>query len=314
MEIMKIFSSYDDYGYVDEKLYSVLLSEEELRIYSLWIEEQKEFVSKRAAKKMAKKALGAEQEFQTNIKNGMDSSKAQEIYDQQISRTRTQKGAGRVLQTTDSGVTIKAIKNDRAAEQIAGAIGDGTAETKERIANNLKKSKGGQGIDTAKHVAAGDYNAQGVKEGVANQKRSLVVERTERNSARKQVNEANRRVANAQMEKEAAIRKAQAKAQREIEKARKTAASKTTGGYQHQNNYLPKQSSAPASVVPTAPAPTTAVKAIETTTKGSTKNGMLKTAQEFAKRNKKTLAIAGTAAGLAAGGAYLMRRKSKEQG
>lgn len=30
MEIMKVFSSYDDYGYEDERLYSVLMTEDEL--------------------------------------------------------------------------------------------------------------------------------------------------------------------------------------------------------------------------------------------------------------------------------------------
>ena len=34
MEIMKVFSSYDDYGYVDERLYSVLMTEEELALFS----------------------------------------------------------------------------------------------------------------------------------------------------------------------------------------------------------------------------------------------------------------------------------------
>ena len=33
MEIMKVFSSYDDYGYEDERLYSVLMSEEELNLF-----------------------------------------------------------------------------------------------------------------------------------------------------------------------------------------------------------------------------------------------------------------------------------------
>ena len=35
---MKIFSSYDDYGYEDERLYSVLLSEDEVALYSEMIE------------------------------------------------------------------------------------------------------------------------------------------------------------------------------------------------------------------------------------------------------------------------------------
>ena len=43
MEIMKVFSSYDDYGYEDERLYSVLMSEEELTLFS---EIQKEFAFK----------------------------------------------------------------------------------------------------------------------------------------------------------------------------------------------------------------------------------------------------------------------------
>lgn len=38
MEIMKIFSSYDDYGYEDERLYSVLMSEDEVALYSEMIE------------------------------------------------------------------------------------------------------------------------------------------------------------------------------------------------------------------------------------------------------------------------------------
>ena len=37
---MKVFSSYDDYGYEDERLYSVLLDEEELYLFS---EYQKEY-------------------------------------------------------------------------------------------------------------------------------------------------------------------------------------------------------------------------------------------------------------------------------
>ena len=33
MEIMKVFSSYDDYGYEDERLYSVLMDEEEVDLF-----------------------------------------------------------------------------------------------------------------------------------------------------------------------------------------------------------------------------------------------------------------------------------------
>ena len=39
MEIMKVFSSYDDYGYEEERLYSVLMTEDEL--VSLFSEDEK---------------------------------------------------------------------------------------------------------------------------------------------------------------------------------------------------------------------------------------------------------------------------------
>ena len=45
---MKVFSSYDDYGYEDERIYSTLMTEEELYLFS---EIQKEFNSVRQLKK-----------------------------------------------------------------------------------------------------------------------------------------------------------------------------------------------------------------------------------------------------------------------
>ena len=54
MEIQKIFSSYDDYGYEDERIYSVLMSEEEMMMFS---EIQREFTGAvKAANKAAKRA------------------------------------------------------------------------------------------------------------------------------------------------------------------------------------------------------------------------------------------------------------------
>ena len=47
MEIMKIFSSYDDYGYEDERLYSVLMSEDEVALYSEMIEELQMYSDKK---------------------------------------------------------------------------------------------------------------------------------------------------------------------------------------------------------------------------------------------------------------------------
>ena len=54
MEIMKIFSSYDDYGYEDERLYSVLMNEDELALFS----DMKEEEEKKGMSKGAKVALG----------------------------------------------------------------------------------------------------------------------------------------------------------------------------------------------------------------------------------------------------------------
>ena len=47
---MKIFSSYDDYGYEDERLFSVLMTEDEIDLFS---EIQKEFASIKNLKKVA---------------------------------------------------------------------------------------------------------------------------------------------------------------------------------------------------------------------------------------------------------------------
>ena len=53
---MKVFSSYDDYGYEDERLYSVLMNEEELALFSDMKEEEEK--KKKGMSKGAKVALG----------------------------------------------------------------------------------------------------------------------------------------------------------------------------------------------------------------------------------------------------------------
>lgn len=53
MEIKNIYSSFDNYGYEDEKLYSVLMDEDEVALFS---EIQKQFGAIKAANKLAKKA------------------------------------------------------------------------------------------------------------------------------------------------------------------------------------------------------------------------------------------------------------------
>lgn len=55
MEIMKVFSSYDDYGYEDERLYSVLMTEDEVALFS----EVKEEAEKKGLSKKEKAALAA---------------------------------------------------------------------------------------------------------------------------------------------------------------------------------------------------------------------------------------------------------------
>lgn len=53
MEIKNIYSSFDNYGYEDEKLYSVLMDEDEVALFS---EIQKQFGAIKAANKAAKRA------------------------------------------------------------------------------------------------------------------------------------------------------------------------------------------------------------------------------------------------------------------
>ena len=128
MEVQKIFSNVEDNG---EKLYSVLMSEEEIREFSEYLE-QKEYVSKREAKKLAKKTAKIEQEFQTATKAAAgDATKlnqAQAAYESKMGKeVLNKKNAGKIIDATGPAPTVKAIKNDRAAEQIAGALGNGNA-------------------------------------------------------------------------------------------------------------------------------------------------------------------------------------------
>ena len=73
---MKVFSSYDDYGYEDERLYSVLMDEEELSLFS---EYQKEFNSQ--AQKLIRKKWelqNAKNEGE-RIANGLEPRKSVDI-------------------------------------------------------------------------------------------------------------------------------------------------------------------------------------------------------------------------------------------
>lgn len=243
MEIMKMFSSMDG-----EKLFTICFSELEMMLYSEYLE-QKEYVSKRAAKKLAKKALNAEQEFQDAVKSGADTVAANAKYNKEMGKVMGSKNAQKVLEhdTKAATTTVKAIKNDLAAEQIAGAIGNGNQEVKAKVADSLKKSKGGKGVNVQQHVSAGNYNASGVKQDVIATKNSNAAARGRMNGFKKQITDLeNKNITQNQMA-EARERKLKAGFDRELEKAKKAGKS-TYRPYQHKNGYAPK----PTAVATTA--------------------------------------------------------------
>ena len=210
MEIQKIFSNIEDEG---EKLYSVLISEEEIREFSEYLE-QKEYVSKREAKKLAKKTAKIEQEFQTATKAAAgDATKlnqAQAAYESRMGKeVLNKKNAGKIIDATGPGLasTVKAIKNDRAAEQIAGALGNGDAAVKAETAQKLKKSAGGKGLNVSEHVAAGHYNPEGVKANVISTANSNAAQRTRINGANVRAAKAEKAAQTAKLEAEERVRK-----------------------------------------------------------------------------------------------------------
>lgn len=243
MEITKTFSSC-----TGEKLFTVCFNELEMMLYSEYLE-QKEYVSKRAAKKLAKKAMNAEQEFQDAVKSGADTVAANAKYNKEMGKVMGSKNAQKVLEhdTKAATTTVKAIKNDRAAEQIAGAIGNGNQEVKAKVADSLKKSKGGKGVNIQQHVSAGNYNASGVKQNVIATKNSNAAAQSRLNGAKKVNNDLQSQLRNQQQMAEARERKLKAGFDRELEKAKNTGKS-TYRPYQHKNGYAPK----PTAVATTA--------------------------------------------------------------
>lgn len=272
-----------------EKLFTVCFSELELRLYSEYLE-QKEYVSKREAKKLAKKALNAEQEFQDTVKSGVDATAANAEYNKKMGKVMGSKNAQKILEhdTKSASTTIKAIKNDRAAEQIAGAIGNGNQDVKAKVSKNLKKSKG---VNVQQHVSAGNYNASGVKQNVIATKNSNSAARSRMNGFKKQINDLeNKNIVQNQMA-EARERKLKAGFERELEKAKNSGKS-TYRPYQHKNGYAPK----PTAVTNSAGKKT------------------LKKGLEFIKNPKIRVGLGAaglTAAGVATG-AYLYNKKKNQ--
>jgi uncharacterized protein YqeY len=325
MEITKTFSSN-----TREKLFTICFSELEMTLYSEYLE-QKEYVSKRAAKKLAKKAMNAEQEFQDAVKSGADTVAANAKYNKEMGKVMGSKNAQKVLEhdTKAATTTVKAIKNDRAAEQIAGAIGNGNQEVKAEIADSLKKSKGGKGVNVQQHVSAGNYNASGVKQNVVATRNSNAAAQSRLNGARKVNNDLHSQLRNQQQAAEARQRSMQAKFDRELEKARNTGKS-TYQPYQHKNGYVntPKPVSTPTPNPPAVSTPATNI-AKGTTTKVTSvvpKNitakevlnkkasgQYLKKGMKFVKNHK--LGVGLGAAGLTAAGAtgaYLYNKKKNQ--
>ena len=241
MEVQKIFSNVEDNG---EKFYSVLMSEEEIREFSEYLE-QKEYVSKREAKKLAKKTAKIEQEFQTATKAAAgDATKlnqAQAAYESKMGKeVLNKKNAGKIIDATGPAPTVKAIKNDRAAEQIAGALGNGDATVKAETAQKLKKSAGGKGLNVSEHVAAGNYNPEGVKANVTATANSNAAQKTRVNGANVRAAKAEKAAQIAKLEAEAKVRKMEAETSRKMEQMANRGKS-TYQPYQHKNGYAPKK-------------------------------------------------------------------------
>lgn len=241
MEVQKIFSNVEDNG---EKFYSVLMSEEEIREFSEYLE-QKEYVSKREAKKLAKKTAKIEQEFQTATKAAAgDATKlnqAQAAYESKMGKeVLNKKNAGKIIDATGPAPTVKAIKNDRAAEQIAGALGNGDATVKAETAQKLKKSAGGKGLNVSEHVAAGNYNPEGVKANVTATANSNAAQKTRVNGANVRAAKAEKAAQTAKLEAEAKVRKMEAETSRKMEQMANRGKS-TYQPYQHKNGYAPKK-------------------------------------------------------------------------
>lgn len=241
MEIQKIFSNVEDEG---EKLYSVLISEEEIREFSEYLD-QKEYVSKREAKKLAKKTAKIEQDFQTATKaaagDATKLSQAQAVYESRMGKeVLNKKNAGKIIDATGPAPIVKAIKNDRAAEQIAGALGNGDAKVKAETAQKLKKSAGGKGLNVSEHVAAGHYNPEGVKANVIATANSNAALKTRVNGANIRAAKAEKAAQNAKIEAEAKVRKMEAETSRKMEQLANRGKS-TYQPYQHKNGYAPKK-------------------------------------------------------------------------
>lgn len=282
MEITKMFSSC-----TGEKLFTICFSELEMMLYSEYLE-QKEYVSKRAAKKLAKKAMNAEQEFQDAVKSGADTVAANAKYNKEMGKVMGSKNAQKVLEhdTKAATTTIKAIKNDLAAEQIAGAIGNGNQEVKAKVADSLKKSKGGKGVNVQQHVSAGNYNASGVKQNVITTKNSNAAAKSRMNGLNKRINDLEYQLKTQQQVNEAKARKLTSEIDREFRKAENVGKS-TYRPYQHKNGYAPKSTAAG--------------------------NKTLKKGLEFIKKHKVGVGLG--AAGLTAAGAtgaYLYNKKKNQ--
>ena len=139
---MKVFSSYDDYGYEDERFYSVLMSEEELSLYSEMIEtlysEKEESYKSSGLKKVGKAALigGSAAALAGGIGENVIAHKIAKNAAEKYGVERSGLGLGQQFYGTGkksakevSDIAIRALKQNKGfkAAKRVGKIGLGTA-------------------------------------------------------------------------------------------------------------------------------------------------------------------------------------------
>lgn len=122
MEIMKVFSSYDDYGYEDERLYSVLMTEDEL--VSLFSEDEKKMSTG------AKVGLGV---AGATAATGAGIYGAKKLGERLVNKAElAAKENARLVNLASSGILTK--KEQQAADKLVRKINKAT-----KLGNNLQK-------------------------------------------------------------------------------------------------------------------------------------------------------------------------------
>ena len=140
---MKVFSSFDDYGYEDERLYSILMNEDEIALFS---EIQKEFNSK--AQKALRKAYDLKKGLGVKNPGSMISTKDDFI------------SLGRVMNRSmpRSGHMINNARDRVNASINRKASTFGSDAVKRRLPNNKNVSHSGEGFYNKQHGNQYNYD------------------------------------------------------------------------------------------------------------------------------------------------------------